>query len=386
MSFGSFGVSVDNQLAASPAVATSETDTLFLAGAVGGGTLDKPFKLLSTDDFVAGWGERSVQGNAATFDYIDTFFQEQGAEIIFAGFETGGTSPWEGALAGLADPTLGAGQNAICGANPSEGMYADLESASGLVENRVALRDVAAPTGVAATDVAAMLALAAMAPADDQFGATFGPWLTVPGPAGISGVGPRSVPASAAVAALCARVDADGNPNRSAGGRDYQFQYATGFGCDLTAAQVQALLDGFVNPQVEVYGALENFGFYTNVTPDPSTPYWELNCSRARMWMTSQAQVIGNNYYMRPLDGQGRLAGRFGGDLETMLKVLYDNNGLYGASPSDAYNVNVGATVNTQSTASFATLKAKVQARLSLSARTVGIDLVTVPVSGSIQS
>ena len=69
-----------------------------------------------------------------------------------------------------------------------------------------------------------------------------------------------------------------------------------------------------------------------------------------------------------------------------MCSQLYQAGGLYGATKSDAYNVNVSQNINTTDTVAQAQLHAVVQARLSQYAKAVLIDLVSVPVSGVVSS
>jgi hypothetical protein len=130
------------------------------------------------------------------------------------------------------------------------------------------------------------------------------------------------------------------------------------------------------------YGVLENYGFQTPIAQSPNTPFWQLNCARTRMWLKAKSQAIGERYYMRPIDAEGKQAGRLGADLEAVCAQLYSVDGLYGATKEAAYNVNVSQSVNNDGTAAQATLAAVVEARLSQYAKTVVIDLVSVPVSG----
>jgi hypothetical protein len=212
----------------------------------------------------------------------------------------------------------------------------------------------------------------------------FGSWATCSGPPGSISSGPRNVPASAVIAGLCSRVDQLGNPNRAAGGRDFPLQYVSGFQVDPNDVDRAALFNVGVNMFADRYGVLENYGFQTPVEQSPDTPFWQLNCSRTRMWLKAQALSIGESYYMRTLDGQGRLAAQLGSDLEAACSDLYAAGGLFGDTPADAYNVNVSQSVNTIDTAAQGTLKAVVQAKLSEYAKVVEIDLVSVPVSGVI--
>jgi hypothetical protein len=63
---------------------------------------------------------------------------------------------------------------------------------------------------------------------------------------------------------------------------------------------------------------------------------------------------------------------------------LWDANGLFGDSASDAYAVHVGASINTTETVAYGELHAVVEARFSLHARLVVIELVSVPITGRV--
>jgi hypothetical protein len=133
------------------------------------------------------------------------------------------------------------------------------------------------------------------------------------------------------------------------------------------------------------FGTLENYGFVTPIfqgQPIASTPFWQLNCARTRMYMKANAQAIGENYYMRTLDGQGKLAAELGADLSLMCSDLWEADALFGETKGDAYAVNVSSSINTAASAASATLNASVEAKLSQYTNKVVINLVSVPVAG----
>jgi hypothetical protein len=96
------------------------------------------------------------------------------------------------------------------------------------------------------------------------------------------------------------------------------------------------------------------------------------------------ATNIGLNYEYKSIDGRGRLAKALKTDLETLCKGLWDVDGLYGNTTSDAYAVEVGVSINTDASIALGELHAVVEARFSLHARTVIIELVTVPITGRV--
>jgi hypothetical protein len=367
------GVIVQNRNAPPARGNPTDTATAFVVGKMGSGPTTQATLCRSLADFTATYGLRTDTGNAATYDWLDDFFREGGRAVYVARYTVGNID------AGLAllPKGLGPGQVAAPEETPGATVFGKLLDHAAAT-NRFALLDVGA------TDtVSAMNTLGGAIPASNKdYGALFGPWVTIPAPAGTVGGGTRSVPASASLAALCSRVDSLGNPNRAAAGRDFPLQYATGFARTLTDAEVDSLLSVGVNSLVQKFGVLEVYGFQTAVTQTTDNPYWQANVSRARMWMSAQSTAIGETFMFKPIDGRGVLAEAFKRALAGMLLSLYERNGLYGQTPEDAFSVEVGASVNTTSSIAQGELRAVAEVRPSLHAKTVYIDLVTVPVTG----
>jgi hypothetical protein len=354
-----------------------DTDTLYVTGDAASGSTTAAVPVQSIADFSTEYGSRSGS-NDVLYDYIDNFFQEGGKKAYVAR-ETAGAL--DSALA-LFDPALGPGQVAATGQAPGADTFTALTDHAH-VNNRVALLDVAN-----GDDVAAMSGLGDTLAglSDVEYGALFGPWTDVPAPAGVVGGGARQVPASSTIAALCARADALGNPNRAAAGRDFPLQYAVGFVESLTTADREALLDSGVNTFASIYGVLENYGFQTAVPQTTETPYWQFNCARARMWLKAKAAAAMEPYVFRTIDGQGRLLSAVKGDLDAVALSLYQVGGLFGETPQEAFATTVSAAVNTVDSIAQGEIHAVQEVRLSLHAKAVIVDLVTVPVTGNVSA
>jgi hypothetical protein len=201
----------------------------------------------------------------------------------------------------------------------------------------------------------------------------------------VIGAGPRNIPASVVVAALCSQVDADGNPNRAAAGDDYAIQYATGMMTEISDSDRSALFAAGVNAGNDEYG-LENYGFQTNV-PQPDgvgTPYWQFNCSRARMSLVDSCRQRGAPFMFQPIDGRGKIEGRLQSAIEDECKKLYDVDAMYGDTPQDAYSVNVSSSVNTTNTIAQGEVKAVASVVWTLHAKAVIIELVTIPLGSPV--
>lgn len=232
--------------------------------------------------------------------------------------------------------------------------------------------------------LATLTALVATVPVGlESYGALFGPSVVIPGNTATGGT-PRTIAALSSVAALCARVDATGNPNQAAAGRDLPLNYATGFTQTYSDADHDTLLTAGVNLFKAVFGVLENYGFQTTLTQAADAVYWQANRSRTRMYITAAALSIGEHYMFKDIDGRGLLATAFGTDIAEVLQALYHVGGLYGATPQEAYRVDVGPTVNTDATIAAGQLRAVASVRYSAHAKDIELELVSVPVAQSV--
>jgi hypothetical protein len=367
----SLGVTVQTRTASPPKGISVDTGTAFLACKPATGSTSAATLVHSVADYEAAYGLRSVSANAPAYDWLDTFFREGGQRCYVARYSS--SPPLSSALA-LFGAELGPGQVAAPEETPGATTDATL-LAHCQANNRVALLDV--NNG---DSVSAMNALGDLIPTlNMDYGACFGPWVTVPPPAGVVGGSARQVPASAVIAALVARVDKNGNPNRAAAGRDYPLQYATGFVTNLTKQNLSDMLDHGVNGAGTIFGVLENYGFQTAVDQSADNPYWQFNCSRTRMYIAARAASLAEPFVFRPIDGRGRLQAALKGTLEGMLLTLYQADGLFGETPAEAFAVTVGSSVNTTTTIAQGELHAVAEVRYSIHAKAVIVELVTVP-------
>ncbi|HEY1437364.1 MAG TPA: hypothetical protein VGG82_07665 [Casimicrobiaceae bacterium] len=371
-------VTVNERTAPAAAGAPTDISQLFAAGVLTPAPTAVLGPLHSTADF-----EGAIEGgrnvNPVLWDYLDVAYRNGLTTAYVGGYDA--TGDFATGL-GLFDPKLGPGQVTIVGETPAQAVQQAIADHVNAY-NRIGLIDVGPTDADVATTTAHGDNAMAIVGSQENVG-VFGSWINVAGPAGVVGSGGRVVPASAAIAGLCSLVDQAGNPNRAAGGRDFPLQYASSFVWDPNDSDRAACFQHGVNMFKDVYRVLENYGFVTPIPRDPSTPFWQLNCSRARMWLKAQCMAVGENYYMRTIDGQGKLAARFGADLALVCKDLHDAGGLYGNTPDEAYNINVSVTVNTAATAADATLKGIAEVKFSQYADTVVVDLVSVPIQGVI--
>jgi hypothetical protein len=351
-----------------------EVDSLFVMSAdTGAPTTPKVIRALG--DYETLGATRT--GDPLTYDGLDNYFREGGrqAVVVKKGASVAATLP-------LFTEDFGGGHVVAWANTVTAGDQLALAQHA-QTNKRFALLD----SNLADDTVAKLTTLAGTLPATvTDYYTAVGPWLQIPAPAGVTGGSVRSVPASSTLAALIARSDALGNPNRAPAGRDFPLQYATGTIATASMSDTEAatLRAAGLNPIRPKFGLYVLDGFQTKVVVSADNPFWQANCARARMWLQWNSVDIGLNYEYKSIDGRGRLAKALKTDLEALCKSLWEVDGLYGNSPSDAYAVEVGVSVNTDATVALGELHAVVEARFSLHARTVIIELVTVPITGRV--
>jgi hypothetical protein len=89
-------------------------------------------------------------------------------------------------------------------------------------------------------------------------------------------------------------------------------------------------------------------------------------------------------FVFRPIDAQGKLAAAVRGAVDGILLELYSNDGLYGETAGEAFDTVVNATINPDSQIAQGQLRAISEVRFSMHAKSILIDLVTVPITGQI--
>ncbi|MCU1676108.1 MAG: Phage tail sheath protein [Frankiales bacterium] len=207
---------------------------------------------------------------------------------------------------------------------------------------------------------------------------TGAPWLITPDG--------REVPPTGAVAGLVARQFLKtGNPNQAAAGDEGELRWHVGLTHDLESV-AETLNDAGVNlfRDVDGQGTLQLYGFRTVVNPVTDKLNLQLSNVLLDMYITARAKKIGASMEFRQIDGKGLLASIYGGRLDAMLRELYDLGALYGETPGEAYQVDVGPSVNTPTTAAAGQLKAKIAARRSQFAEQTFLNITVYAVSEAI--
>jgi phage tail sheath protein FI len=279
---------------------------------------------------------------------------------------------WKNAL-GLFGKDLGPGQVSAPGRTTAQAQTDLLDHAA--ARNRVALIDLP-DTATVSTLTAAAATLRALT--NSRYGGAFAPWAVIPG---IATGTQRVIPPSAIVSGIIARNDSAGlSTNVPAAGGNGIARYAT----DLsqgTFADVdrEALNDAGVNVLRSMFNGVRIYGYRTMVNGIADETWLDLSNARLNMVISAEAHVIGEVHQFRQIDGRGIEIGKFEGDLRDMLKRHFTDGSLFGASPSEAFDVDAGPQVNTPQSIAGRELHAILAVRMSPFAEKTIIEISKVP-------
>jgi len=269
---------------------------------------------------------------------------------------------------------LGPGQIAAAGRTTDIAHTALLSHAQ--ANRRVALLDLTDTAVVATLKTSVVNARVG----NQRYGAAFAPWVQVQGivPGTI-----RTIPPSALIAGMIAGNELENGPNAPSAGNQGISHTAVGLSqVAFTDAQRQDLNDNGINVIMKRANTnIEVFGWRSlvNAVTDPN---W-INFGNSRLFMAiaSDADQIAETFVFRVIDGKGHTIGEFNGALTSMLLGYYQQGGLYGPTPDDAFNVDTGAQVNTLQTLALNELHAVLNVKMSPFAEFIVIDIVKTPLA-----
>jgi hypothetical protein len=214
---------------------------------------------------------------------------------------------------------------------------------------------------------------------EDRYGSLWGPWAVIPG---IAPGTTRQVPWGALQLGIVARNDATGHVNQAGAGSHGESRYAVDLVQTFTEQEMEDLLYAGVNTARRIYGAIEAYAFRTLVDPAGVRSGWrELNHARLNMAIVAQSEAVGEDYVFGQIDGRGHLISAFGGALAGMLIGFFNDDALFGDDATEAFVVNVGASVNTPAKLADGILSAVLSVRMSPHAELVQIQIVKVPIT-----
>jgi hypothetical protein len=110
----------------------------------------------------------------------------------------------------------------------------------------------------------------------------------------------------------------------------------------------------------------------------------DLSVPRYMMSLVARAFNVGEQFVFKPIDGQGHLLSAYGGALTALCQADWEAGQIYGATAPDAFNVDVGAAVNTPTVLAGNEIRATISVRPSPDAELVTIQIVNVPITGSV--
>jgi len=242
--------------------------------------------------------------------------------------------------------------------------------------NRVALLDLP-DSGSASTLLAAVAG-----DGFSRYGAAFAPWLVVPGV--VSGT-TRVVPPSPFVAARIAAIDAIYGPGTPAAGVKGVLSFPNALSQNSWDATTRDQLNtGRVDVIRQFGDGFRIYGWRSMADPTNDPDWVNFGVPRVIMAIVADSLLISELYVFAVIDGSGHTITSFGAALTGALQVYYTEGLLYGATASDAFNVDVGPTVNTPDSLARNELKAHISVRCSPDAELVTVEIVNVPITGTV--
>jgi hypothetical protein len=178
-----------------------------------------------------------------------------------------------------------------------------------------------------------------------RYGQLFAPWDVIPG---LVGGTTRTVPPSARAAAQYAVVDGEGNPNVAAAGERGRANYVLDLSQPLwTDAQRLELNNAGVTVSRRRFGsAIMTWGFRTLADQSLEEQWSQAQNVRLVMAYVAEAEADLNGFEFDQIDGFGSLLGQIKGALKTRALAFFNVGALYGATPQEAFAINVGEALN----------------------------------------
>jgi hypothetical protein len=388
----------------------TDTGVWFAAGDTATGPLE-PVLVRSLTSYEDTFGART--GGPALYDAVETFFREGGSKAYISAFpatpslvvrevevnqspapekpaaEKATNNKKEGVAPQAALPAdivnclrlfgdaLGPGQVSAPGQTDTTVQTELLQHT--IDNNRVALLE--APAALTAAGLASYAA-PFRTHAGARNAALFAPLGIIPGvAAGTS----RSVGWSTVAAGIIARNDSRGlSVNEPSAGDNGISSYAIDVETRFTDAEYDTLNQASVDMAQYRWGSLETYGYRTLVDPAQIPEWWNFGNARLEMAITAEAGAVAERYVFSQIDGRGKQIAQFGGDLRGMLVPFYESGALYGDTAEDAFQVNVGSSVNTPETIANGELHAVIMVRMAPFAEYVRIEIVKVAMTQAI--
>jgi phage tail sheath protein FI len=282
-----------------------------------------------------------------------------------------GDDDWQTAIDSLSY-TLGPG--IIFAPGATTGTIYNMLASAALGEFRVAFLD-GADSPTASTLIAAVKGIVDTTLKRSRFAGYFVPWLIVPG---LTSGTVRKIPPSPAVAGRFAYNMSRGmSANEPAAGENGRLDTVIAFSQTYTDADRQTLNANGINVIRDIYGVSKIYGWRSTADPVNDPKWIALNNSILHRQIVAEAQAVGERFIFRQIDGQGHLVSEFGGALSgEVCMPLFLAGSLYGSNPQEAYKVDVGPSVNTDTTIANNEMHAVISVRMAPFGEEVDIEIV----------
>jgi hypothetical protein len=306
-------------------------------------------------------------------------------EITLSGgsYTTGSaTSEQKEAALALFNKDLGPGQVFAPGVMATEALHKVLAAHAAANNRRAILDDPDESTASAIAGHAT--ALRTLTSNAQRFATMVAPWAIIPG---LSTGTTRKIPYSAVFAGQIARAEAEGfNPNvPAAGSKRGVCKYVLSLTRSFAAAGIEELNNSGVILAKSVRGVPTTFGNRTLTNPVTDANWKSFSASRLIMAIAAKAEAVLENYEFAQIDGHGYVFQDLQGDLQgEALMPFYQEDALYGQTPAEAFAVNVGPDVNTQTTIANEEIRAQITARVSPTGEVLSVEIVKVPTTEAI--
>jgi hypothetical protein len=244
--------------------------------------------------------------------------------------------------------------------------------------NRVAIL-ATSNTAVVAT-LTGEATIASITPGQERVTSLWTPWVTFN-----SGGVTRTISPEAIVAALMAENDGLGvTPNQPSAGTFGVSSVAESVASAFNDADRATLNTNGVNLLRLMFDGVRVYGYRTLADPTSDSNWVSLANARLFMSIQAQADAVAERFVFRQLDGQRKTINEFGGALTGVLLPFWANGSLYGVTPEEAFRVDVGEAVNTDTTIANKELHAILQLRTSEFAEEVILELVKTRITEGI--
>jgi Bacteriophage tail sheath protein len=333
-------------------------------------------EIYGVDQFVDAAGDRDPA--SSMYDGLDAYFHEGGYKAYVATVAMDGDDADIVAALDYFDAGLGIGQIAAFGLTTETVQKAVMQKAYDT--GRVAILD-GTDTATAATLVSQAEALTGSP--GDRFSALFAPWDVAPG---ISTGTTRTIPPSGRICGNIARNDSLGlSPNDPAAGLNGVARWTQDLSQVAWGDSDRTLLNTKgVNVTRMMRNKPRTMGWRSLADQETDDNWSMFSGSRLVMVIKFELGIVAENFEFNKIDAREHTLKKFQGALTGVLLPFFTNDDLYGATPQEAFNVDVGPSVNSLESLAEGYLKAKIALKTSPFGERVVIQVAKIPLTESI--